>query len=151
MKKQLTRISLVLTLLLSGLLTFAQSKSADALLGRWLNEDKDAHIEIYKDAGKYFGKLVWLKNPIDDETGKAKLDKHNSDESLRSRPVQDLVILKDFVFDGEDTWDEGTIYDPKNGKTYDCYIEYADDTTLKIRGYIGFSWIGRNTYWTAVK
>jgi uncharacterized protein (DUF2147 family) len=151
MKKSFAAISLLLIFIFSGLAAMSQSRKADDLLGQWLNEDKDAHIEIYKDGNKYFGKLVWLKFPIDDETGKPKLDKHNDDESLRSRPVQDLVILKDFVFDGDDTWDDGTIYDPKNGKTYDCYIEYENDSTLKIRGYIGFSWIGRNTYWTAVK
>lgn len=132
----------------------AQDFKADDILGVWMNEDKDAQVEIYKDNGKYFGKIVWLLNPIDEETNKPKLDDKNEDLSLRDRPVMGLLLLKDFVFDGDDEWEDGTIYDPKNGKTYSCYMEFEDEddmSTLKIRGYIGISLLGRTTYWTAVK
>lgn len=132
----------------------AQDFKADDILGVWMNEDKDAQVEIYKDNGKYFGKIVWLLNPIDEETNKPKLDDKNEDVSLRDRPVMGLLLLKDFVFDGDDEWEDGTIYDPKNGKTYSCYMEFEDEddmSTLKIRGYIGISLLGRTTYWTAVK
>jgi len=132
----------------------AQDFKADDIVGVWMNEDKDAQVEIYKDNGKYFGKIVWLLNPIDEETNKPKLDDKNEDVSLRDRPVMGLLLLKDFVFDGDDEWEDGTIYDPKNGKTYSCYMEFEDEddmSTLKIRGYIGISLLGRTTYWTAVK
>jgi uncharacterized protein (DUF2147 family) len=129
----------------------AQKYTADAILGTWLNEDKDGHVEVYKEAGKYYGKIVWLKDPNEEDTGLPKLDDENSDESLQSRPIMGLIILKDFIFDGDDEWEDGTIYDPKNGKTYDCYMEFDDEGILKIRGFIGISWIGRNTYWTRVK
>ena len=143
MKKTL----LTLAGLFLALFIYSQPQ-ADAILGKWLNEDKDAHVEIYKENGKYYGKIVWLKEPNEELTGKPKLDDENEDESLRSRPIMGLVILKDFVFDGDDEWEDGTIYDPKNGSTYSCYMNFGDATTLKIRGYIGISWIGRNTYWT---
>ncbi|PLX02876.1 MAG: DUF2147 domain-containing protein [Marinilabiliales bacterium] len=132
----------------------AQDFKADDILGVWMNEDKDAHVEIYKEGNKYFGKIVWLLNPIDEETNKPKLDDKNEDLSLRDRPVMGLLLLKDFVFDGDDEWEDGQIYDPKNGKTYSCYMEFEDEddmSTLKIRGYIGISLLGRTTYWTAVK
>ena len=131
----------------------AQEVGADDILGTWLNEDKDAHVNIYKENDKYYGKIVWLKNPIDEETGKPKLDDENEDESLRTRPVMGLLLLRDFVFDGDDEWEDGRIYDPKNGKDYKCYMEFKDDTknTLKVRGYIGISLLGRTTYWTRVK
>lgn len=129
----------------------AQNKAED-VLGTFLNEDKDAHVEIYQENGKFYGKLVWLKFPIDDETNKPKLDKKNPEEALKSRPVWGLVILKDFVFDADDNeWNDGEIYDPKSGKTYSCYMEFENAETLKIRGYIGFSFIGRTTLWTRVK
>ncbi len=132
----------------------AQEVKADDVLGIWLNEDKDAHVEIYKDGDKYFGKIVWLKNPIREETGKPKLDKENEDESLRTRPVMGMLLLNNFVFDGDDEWEDGTVYDPKNGKTYKCYMEFDDEDNmdkLKVRGFIGFSLLGRTTYWTKVK
>ena len=132
----------------------AQDFKADDIVGVWLNEDKDAHIEIYNDGGKYFGKIIWLKTPIDEKTGKPKVDDKNTDPALQNRPVMGLLLLKDFVFDGDDEWEDGEIYDPKSGKTYSCYMEFPDEDNLdnlKIRGYIGISLIGRTTYWTRVK
>ena len=129
----------------------AQSYSADAILGKWLNEDQDAHIQVYKENAQYYGKIVWLKDPIDEVTGKPKVDDENPDEALQDRPIIGLVILKDFIFDGDDEWEDGTIYDPKNGKTYSCYMKLDEEGVLKIRGYIGISWIGRNSYWTRVE
>ena len=148
-------LSMLTILFLSPVLKLsAQDFSADDIVGVWLNEDKDAHVEIYKDGGKYFGKIVWLKTPIDEKTGKPKLDDKNEDPKLQSRPVMGLLLLKDFVFDGDDEWEDGEIYDPKSGKTYSCYMEFPDEddkTNLKIRGYIGISLLGRTTYWTKVK
>ncbi len=147
----------ILTLLLSAIFSItaislsAQDK-ADRVLGKWLNEDGDAHVEITKSGDTYSGKLVWLKFPTDDETGKPKLDKKNPDDALKSRPVLGLEMLSGFTYDSDDEeWTDGEIYDPKSGKTYSCYMAFGDDGKLKIRGYIGISLIGRTTYWTAVK
>lgn len=129
----------------------AQNYTSDDILGTWLNEDEDAHVLIYKEGGKYFGKISWLKNPVDEETGEAKKDKENPDESLQDRPLKGLVILKDFEYDGGGEWDEGSIYDPKSGKTYSCYMELKEMDRLKIRGYIGVSLLGRTSYWTRVE
>ena len=145
------RIALSLAGMFLAIFTFAQSPLADDIVGKWLNEDQDAHVQIYKENGKFYGKIVWLKEPNEPATGLPKLDDDNEDESLRSRPVMGLVMLKDFIYDGDGEWEDGTIYDPKNGKTYDCYMNFDENGVLKIRGYIGISWIGRNTYWTRVK
>ena len=134
--------------LAAGLKLSAQSFKADDVLGIWFNEEKDAKIEIYEDGGKYFGRIIWLEEPIDPETGKPKLDDENPDEELQKRPVMGLLLVKDFVFDGDDVWDDGEIYDPKSGNTYSCYMKFDSENTLKVRGYIGISWIGRTTYWT---
>jgi uncharacterized protein (DUF2147 family) len=129
----------------------AQEYQPDDILGLWLNEDEDAHIEVYRENDLYYGKTVWLKFPIDDETGEPKRDKHNPDPELRSRPSLGIRVLTDFKWDGDNEWDDGDIYDPKNGKTYSCYIIMKDIDLLRIRGYIGISLIGRTTYWTRVK
>ena len=127
----------------------AQNKTDD-ILGKWLNEDEDAHIEITKRNDMYYGKLVWLKDPIDEETGKPKVDDDNPDPKLQNRPVLGLEILTDFVFD-KDEWEDGNIYDPKTGKTYDCYMKFVEENKIKIRGYVlGITLLGRTTYWTRV-
>lgn len=145
------KIALLLPFLLFALSgAMAQSPQPDDILGVWLNEDKDAHIYIHKANGKYHGKIIWLREPIDPETGQPKLDKENPDREKQKQPVIGSLILRDFVFD-DGTWDDGSIYDPKNGKTYDCYMELTPEGNLKIRGYVGISLIGRTTYWTPVE
>lgn len=75
------------------------------------------------------------------------MDENNPDANLKNQPVIGLHILKDFVFDGEDEWNSGTVYDPDNGKTYKCYMQLETPDKLKVRGYIGFSLLGRTEYW----
>jgi len=148
--KKLKLILLMIAAFLFVLPASYAQKNTDDILGIWMNEDEDAHIEITKRNDQYFGKLVWLKNPTDEDTGKPKLDKENSDETLRSRPTWGLEILTNFVFDGADRWKDGKIYDPKKGKTYSCYMKFEDEKKIKIRGFIGVTLLGRTTYWTRV-
>lgn len=125
----------------------AQS-DADAVTGVWYNEEKDARFEIYGDDGEYFAKIVWLKEPLDPETGEPKLDAENPDEDKQNRALKGLVFMKDFVYEGDGLWEDGEIYDPKSGKTYDCYLKLTSPDKLKVRGYIGVSIIGRTSWWT---
>ena len=123
--------------------SFAQDNpgNPDAILGIWYNEEKDGKIKIYKEDGKFFGKIVWHKTGPDISA----YDVKNPDPELRTQKKVGLVILKNFEFD-DGEWDDGKIYDPKNGKTYSCIIKLQDDGSLYVRGYIGFSLIGRTTY-----
>jgi uncharacterized protein (DUF2147 family) len=137
-------ILILVSLFLSAAL-FGQD-NADDILGKWLNEEEDGKVEIYKEGDKYFGKLVWLKRPNNDD-GTPRLDIENPEEDLKSRPLDGLVLLTDFVYD-DGEWEDGKIYDPKSGNTYSCYMKFDSEDVLKIKGYIGVKWIGRTTYWT---
>ncbi len=145
MKKMKTTLALILMLTFAMGQVMAQ-KGGDRVIGKWLNEEKDAKVEIYKQGEHYFGKIVWLKDP-NREDGSPKLDDENPDVKLQSRAIQGLLMLTDFEYD-DDEWEDGEIYDPKSGKTYSCYMELEEPTKLMIKGYIGVKWIGRTTYWT---
>jgi len=133
----------ILFLLATGLQ--AQVK-ADDITGTWLSHgDKPAKFLIYRTNGKFYGKIVFLQEPT--ENGKPKLDKNNPDKNKQSRPLLGLELLSGFVFD-IDKWNSGTIYDPENGKTYSCTLSLKDKNTLKLRGYIGISLLGRTEIWT---
>jgi uncharacterized protein (DUF2147 family) len=142
------RYSLKIALLLVSLfctrtIVFAQ---ADPIEHEWYNEAKSGKIKIYKAKdGRFYGRISWLKEPNRD--GKPKLDYKNPDEALRNDPELGLMILKGFKKDGDDTYNDGTIYDPKNGKTYSCKITRKGEE-LDVRGFIGFSLIGRTETWT---
>jgi len=137
----------LLIVMISGFVASAQK--ADAILGQWANPNGQDHILIYKKGNKYFGKLNWIKFP-NDEQGNPKTDKNNPDKALQSRPDLGLELLKDFTFDGDDVYEDGTIYDPKSGKTYSCKMT-IEGNNLKIRGYVLFSLFGRSEVWTRVK
>ena len=141
---------LSLCLLAAALFCFeAHAQNADAIIGSWANPNGQDHILIYKRGNKFFGKLDWIKFP-NDETGKPKTDKENPDPALRTRPDLGLELLKDFTYDGDNVYEDGTIYDPKSGKTYSCKMT-IEGTQLKIRGYVGISLFGRTEVWTRVK
>lgn len=148
MKKMNSKFILMGAILLFTGNLFAQNFKADDILGIWFNKEKDAKIEMYKQNNKYYGKIVWLNEPNEPATGLPKLDDENEDESLRSRPVMGLVLANEFVWQGDGLYEDGDIYDPKNGSTYSCYMKFETMNQLKVRGYIGFSIIGRTTYWT---
>lgn len=129
-----------------GLLDLNAQDAADKLTGLWEPSNGKARVKVEKIGTKYYGKIVWLKEPNDPQTGQPKLDKNNPDESMRSVPLKGYRLLKDFVYaDGE--WNGGTIYDPESGSTYSCVIKAKDDNTLDIRGFVGVKALGRTDVW----
>jgi uncharacterized protein (DUF2147 family) len=119
------------------------------VIGTWLNEEGTSHIRVFiATNGYYYGKIDWLKEKPD------RVDDKNPDISKRNAPLMGLLILKRFSYDSKKRkWINGTIYDPKNGKTYDCYMWFENDPDLLIiKGYVmGMKFIGRETKWRRVK
>ena len=138
---------LITILLFCSITAFSQHK--DQIIGKWLNATGEAQIYIYPNDGKYFGKIAWMKTPNHPD-GKPRLDKNNPDNGLSKSPLLGLIILKDFVF-SNDVWQDGSIYDPKIGKTYSCKISLQDSDKINVRGFVGFSILGRTEIWTRIK
>ncbi len=134
-----------LTLFLIGLLPFlviGQGK-CDAILGTWLTEVKDAEIEIYRKSGKYFGRVVWIKDSKD-ENGQPVKDAKNPDKARKNKNILGMDIITNLIFDDSE-WKGGSIYDPKNGETYTCKL-WLENGNLKVRGYLG--WFYDTKTWT---
>lgn len=126
---------------------YAQSANPDAIVGVWKTGEGNAMVRIYKNGEKYQGKIVWLKEPNDPDTGKPKTDKNHPEENVRSRSLLGLINVWGFSYIEKDLWDNGSIYDPKNGSTYSCTIKMTNANTIEVRGYIGISLIGRTDTW----
>ena len=139
-------------MLIRSILVFLPSLlfSQTEICGTWLEEQKKSHIEIYKtQADIYEGKIVWLAEPLD-ENGNLKKDKENPDPKLREQPLNGLIIIKDLKYLNNNEWGDGEIYDARSGKTYSLNATLKDENKLFMRGYIGFSFIGKTTSWTRV-
>ncbi|OWP63711.1 SIGNAL peptide protein [Hymenobacter amundsenii] len=137
--------------LLALLLVFLTSVAAladnsDAVVGVWKNGEGTGMIQIYKSGDKYFGRLVWLK-VANNPDGTPRTDINNPNESARKKPLRGLVNMRDFKYVGDNKWEDGQIYDPKNGSDYSCEITLTDPNTLEVRGFIGVSLFGRTDVW----
>lgn len=148
MKKFLISSFSALFLFLMGSSFTPIAENPDAIVGVWKTGEGNAMVRIYKNGDKYQGKVVWLKEPVDPETGKPKQDKNHPDEANRTRPVLGMINIWGFSYKDKNLWDDGNIYDPKNGSTYSCTIKMINPNTLEVRGYIGVSIIGRTDNWT---
>jgi uncharacterized protein (DUF2147 family) len=138
----------------AGMASRAWAAGAGDIVGVWLNAEQDARIEIAPCGERYCGKIVWLKEPAypegsrEGQPGTPKVDHHNPDPALRKVPIIGLEIVRDFRYAGDDRWADGTVYDPKKGKTYQGKMTLVSPHRLDLRGFIGISLLGRSTTWT---
>jgi uncharacterized protein (DUF2147 family) len=133
----------IIGFLLSAAVGSAQGFRADDIIGTWRTEDETGQILVYKSSNLYYGKIAA-------GTSKEKFDVKNPDKERRNDPLIGLIILKGLKFENN-AWKNGKVYDPHNGKTYSCTITLMNPDTLEIRGFVGFSWIGRSELWRRVK
>jgi uncharacterized protein (DUF2147 family) len=119
--------------------------NAQSIIGEWETFDdvtgnKLSIVEIYKKNDNYFGTITYLfEDPLDSVCNQCEDDNYN-------KPIIGLVIIKNLIED-DGEYNDGTILDPNNGKSYKCYLELIGSNKLKLRGYIGFSILGRTQYW----
>ena len=148
MKKILISALSAVFLLLMGSSFAPTTDNTDAIVGVWKTGEGNAMVRIYKNGDKYQGKIVWLKEPNDPETGKPKQDKNHPDEANKTRALLGMINIWGFTYKENNLWDDGNIYDPKNGNTYSCTMKLQNANSLEVRGYIGVSIIGRTDTWT---
>ena len=124
------------------------AQEADKIVGIWWNDEKTSKIEVKKVDGKYIGIIVYMI-PEKYKNGKPPVDDKNPDVKLQSRSVLGLQILSGFIYDAKaKEWKNGRIYDPKSGKTYDCYAWLETNELLKLKGFVaGIRMLGRSSEW----
>jgi len=126
-----------------GVLSYAQIE------GKWKTIDDETGkpksiVEIFKKSdGKYYGKVIQLLiKPADPNCSGCKDDR-------KDKPILGMEVIRGLSKDGSE-FTKGTITDPKNGKTYKCTIKKEGEDKLNVRGYIGFSALGRSQTWYKV-
>lgn len=127
-----------------------QNSFSQSVLGKWKTIDDETGVEksiveIYEVKGKLFGKIIEI---FEVKNRNRKCDLCTGDD--KDKPILGFVIIRGLKKD-DDEYNGGKITDPKNGKTYKCYITLEEKDKLKIRGYIGISLLGRTQYWVRVK
>ncbi len=119
-----------------------------SVFGVWLTEEGNSRLEIFPCGAKACAKVIWMSSPIylngrDGPVGTEKVDRRNPDPALRSRSILGLQVMEGFTRE-EGWWNGGSCYDPQSGRNYQCKMRLESPAELKLRGFIGFSLIGRS-------
>lgn len=119
-------------LLSSSLMAGAQAATPAA--GTWLSADGGTKVRVSECAGnKLCGKVVWLNEPIDRQTGKPKTDKYNADPDKRARPLLGVQVVNGMAPSGDNKW-SGKIYNADDGKTYDAHVTLVSENAMQVQG-----------------
>lgn len=120
------------------------ANAASPLEGLWLTENKRSVIHVQECDQGLCGNIHWIIE------GGMQYDSKNPDASKRTTPMCGLPILWGFEKDSETEWESGNIYKADEGDVYSSEMELQKDGTLKVRGYIGVSFLGKSQIWTRV-
>jgi len=154
MKKYLAAVLIVI----AG--STAASAQSGSVMGTWLVASKAAQVQIAPCPDPANGpicgtivKLLEAKNADGKDVDPATAtDVNNADPSLRRRKIVGIVLIHDFKKTNDpNAFEEGTIYNGENGKTYKANIRLQPDGTLRLRGYIGSTMFGETQIWTRVQ
>ena len=128
-------------------LTGARAADGAAPVGLWLTEKGDARIQVSQCGSAICGKVVWLREPIDPETGRPQTDSKNPNASLASRPMIGLQLFIAMRPSGPGRW-SGRIYNADDGGVYESHVAWTGPGTLRVEGCLGAICGGEN--WTKV-
>jgi uncharacterized protein (DUF2147 family) len=99
-------------------------------------------VRIYEEKGRLFGKI---ERSFDPAHALEKCDKCPGDR--KDRPMIGLVVLRGMEKHGNE-YTGGDILDPDDGSVYRCKFKLMEQgKKLELRGFIGFSLLGRNQTW----
>jgi len=116
-------------------------------VGRWKTVDDKtgkpkAIVVVYEASGRLFGRVEATLDP----NGKKVCDLCKDER--KNQPIVGMVILRGLAAHGEE-YSGGDILDPNNGSVYRCRLRLQDGgRKLSVRGFIGFSLLGRSQVWT---
>ncbi len=113
--------------------------------GTWLSESGTTKVRITDCGGKLCGTVVWLKDPVGAD-GKPKTDRHNEDQTKRSRPLLGVPVVQGMAPSGDNKW-SGKIYNADDGKTYDAHVTVISDKAMNVQGCV-LSILCKNQKWT---
>ena len=140
------RFFVFLLFLFSGMINPVAQPS---IVGTWKTIDDNtgeakSYVDIFEKDGKFYGKIVRLLKSSEDKVCDACPGEKKGKRLVGMEIIWDMEPYKDY-------WSGGRIMDPENGKTYKCNISLEKDEKLEVRGYVGFSALGRSQYWYRVK
>lgn len=116
-------------------------------IGLWIDHTGRGAVEISPCAANDLcGRIVWLKEPTDKQ-GKPLVDGLNEDRKLRKRPICGLQVIGGLKAQRDGSWDNGWIYDPEQGESFDVELRLRGADGLQVMGYKGLKFLSETFQW----
>jgi len=134
------RFALESLLIALASVTMAQGQQPE-ITGQWI-EPTGSAIRI-----DYCGTQLCMWVVAISPKAPAPFDVYNPDPAKRKRSLCGLEIGRGFTLRTPGEAREGTLYDPKSGKTYHGQLK-LNGNMLELRGYVGIPLFGETQIWT---
>ena len=126
---------LISLVLLATTVTFFGQK-ADDIIGEY-HLPNQLDVAIYKQEGKYFGKIIALNNYSDGQNKDVK----NPKKAMKDDLLLGKVIIKNLEFNPHDKqWKNGTMYGVDKGIILNLDITEYNKTNIKVIGSKALFW-----------
>ena len=123
------KTSLILLIIILSA-TYITAQQADEIIGQY-HLPNDLDVEIFKDGGKYFGKIIALNNFEDGQTK----DVNNRDESKQNEPLVGKIIIKNLEYNSKKKqWLNGSMYGPEKGMVFNLKITELREKEIEVVG-----------------
>jgi uncharacterized protein (DUF2147 family) len=122
-------------------------QTSAALEGTWLTEDGSSKIRFESCGAFSCGRLVWLRDPNDPETGQPLLDKNNPDPALRGRRLLGILVFTELQAVHSGAW-KAKAYNAEDSKQYDVTLTITPPDQLSLKGCGLAGLICRTELWT---
>ena len=151
MRTDRLRAALVLLLLATaGLLSSAWGQQTQSAAGVWRTTDDKTgqpkgEVRVFEQNGRWFAQITRV---YDSKDAQSRCDL--CQDERKDKPIVGLTVVRNMTLtDGE--YVGGDILDPDTGKVYRCKFRLADGgEKLVVRGFVGFSLLGRTQTWTRI-
>jgi uncharacterized protein (DUF2147 family) len=120
------------------------TEALKAISGLWYTQDRDGIVQLYVCGQKICGRMYWLK---DDSPEDVSRDTHNPDINLRKRPLCQMQFMGGFAPDEQGNYNDGWIYSPRHGSTFNAKMKLIDHDTLDLHGYVLLPTLGESQTW----
>lgn len=115
----------------------------DGLLGEWWTEGREGRIRFTRRKdGSYVGSTTCCKD---------EKDVNNPKPEMRSRSTLGIIIIWNLKYTEDGEFEDGYVYNPRDGNTYRMDVEIIDENTIEARGYLGVSLFGQTQTWKRAK
>lgn len=118
----------------------------DRICGKWISEEKNCIVQVYKNGNEYGAKLTWFDDTDDkNRPMNTRVDDKNPVKALQSRKLIGMDVMDNLTYNPEtNSWENGLIYDAKSGRTWSSAVSLSREGLLKVTGYWKFKFIGKS-------